>query len=85
MDAWEKESCRSTLRESRPSMKFSNFVALICSVIDFKTSSVHAIANQQGWKDVSMQDDVCDIVPRSKAKPFPGGSSGNTFLAKRGC
>jgi hypothetical protein len=33
MDAQEKEASRSTLRESRPSTKFPNFVALICSII----------------------------------------------------
>jgi hypothetical protein len=41
MDAQEQEEApRSTLRESRPSTKSPNFMALICSVIDSMTSSV---------------------------------------------
>jgi hypothetical protein len=32
-----------------------------------------------------MQDDVYDIVPKSEVEPVPGGSLGNTFLAKREC
>jgi hypothetical protein len=85
MDAQEQEASRSTLRERRPSTKFPNFVALICSIIDYETSSIQGATNQQGWRDASMQDDVCDIVPGSKGEPVPGGSSGNTFLAKREC
>jgi hypothetical protein len=85
MDAQEKEAPRSTLRESRPSTKFPNFMALICSIIDSMTSSIQGEADQQGWRDASEQDDVCDIVPGSKGEPVPGGSSRNTFLAKREC
>jgi hypothetical protein len=53
MDAQEKEAPRSTLRESRPSMKFPNFVALICSIIDYVTSSIQGETDQQGWRDAS--------------------------------
>jgi hypothetical protein len=86
MDAQEQEEApRSTLRESRPSTKFPNFMALICSVIDSVTSSIQGAADQQGWRDASVQDDVCDIVPGSEEEPVPGGSSRSTFLAKREC
>jgi hypothetical protein len=40
----EKEASRSTLRERKPMTEFSNFVALICSIIDFDTSSIHGVA-----------------------------------------
>jgi hypothetical protein len=40
MYAKEHEAYRNTLREIRPSTKFSNFMASICSVIDFVTSKV---------------------------------------------
>jgi hypothetical protein len=55
----------------------------MCSVIDFETSSVQGVVDQQGWRDASVQDDVCCIVPRSKGEPVLGGSSRSTFLAKR--
>jgi hypothetical protein len=32
-----------------------------------------------------MQADMYDIVPGLKREPVLGGSSGNTFLAKREC
>jgi hypothetical protein len=48
MDAQEQEASRSTLRESIPSMKFPNFVALICSIIDSVTSSIQEATDQQG-------------------------------------
>jgi hypothetical protein len=86
MDAQkDEEASRSTLRESRPSTKFPNFMALICSIIDFVTSSAQVVADQQGWRDVSVHDDVCDIVPGSEEEPIPGGSSRSTFLTKREC
>jgi hypothetical protein len=40
------------LRESGPSMKFPNFLALICSVINFVTSNIQGAVDQQGWRDV---------------------------------
>jgi hypothetical protein len=40
MDAQEQGAPRSTLRESRPSTKFPNFMALICSVINSMTSNI---------------------------------------------
>jgi hypothetical protein len=64
----EKEVYRITLRETIPSMKFSNFVVLICSVVNSETSSVQGAADQQGWRNANMQDDVCYIVPESEAK-----------------
>jgi hypothetical protein len=86
MDAQEQEEPpRSTLRECRPSTKFPNFTALICSVINSLTSSVKGAADQHGWRDASVQDDVCDIVPGSEGEPVPGGSLRSTFLAKREC
>jgi hypothetical protein len=54
MDAQEKEASRSTLRESIPLKKFSNFVALICSIIDSKTSSIKGEDDQQGWRNSIM-------------------------------
>jgi hypothetical protein len=54
MDAQEQEEApRSTLRESRPSMKFPNFMALICIVIDSITSSVQGEVDH-GWRDASV-------------------------------
>jgi hypothetical protein len=40
MYAKEHKAYRNTLREIKPSTKFSNFMASICSVIDFVTSKV---------------------------------------------
>jgi hypothetical protein len=86
MDAQEQEEApRSTLRESKPLTKFPNFMALICSIIDFVTSSVQGATDQQGWRNANVQDDVCDSVPRSEGEPVPSGSSRSTFLAKREC
>jgi hypothetical protein len=45
MDAQEKEYSRSTLRESRPSSNITNFMTLICSIINFKTSSIQGETN----------------------------------------
>jgi hypothetical protein len=85
IDAQEQESYRSTLRERRPSMKFLNFVALICSVINFETSNIQGETDQQGWRNANMYNDVCDIVLESETELVLGGSSGNSFLAKREC
>jgi hypothetical protein len=41
-----------------PSMKFPNFMELICNIIDFKTSSVQGAADQQYWWDSNEKDDV---------------------------
>jgi hypothetical protein len=79
MDAQEQvEAPRSTLRESKPSTKFPNFMALICYVIEEATV-------QQEQQDALVQDDVCDIVLGSEGEPVPGGSSRSTFLTKREC
>jgi hypothetical protein len=40
MDDQEQEAPRSTMRERISSTKFPNFMALICSVIDYETSNV---------------------------------------------
>jgi hypothetical protein len=86
MDAQEQEEApRSIDRESMPPKKCPYFKALMCSIIDSETSSVHGAADQQGWRDASVQDDVCDIVPRMEGEPVPGGFSRSTFLAKREC
>jgi hypothetical protein len=53
-------------------------MALICYVIE-------EAAIQQEQEDALVQDDVCDIVRGSKGELVPGGSSRNTFLAKRVC
>jgi hypothetical protein len=46
MNAQEQEAApRSTLRESRRSTKFPNFMALIRSVIDFVTSNVQGVVD----------------------------------------
>ena len=79
------ETPRSIVKESRPLKKCSYFRALICCIIDFETSSVQGAVDQQSWRDAIVQDDVCDIVPRSKAKPILGSSSKSTFLAKGEC
>jgi hypothetical protein len=86
MDVQEREEDpRSTDMESRPPKKCPYFRALMCSVIDSETSSVQGAAAQQGWRDSSVQDDVCNIVPGLEEEPVPGGSSRSTFLAKREC
>jgi hypothetical protein len=57
MDAKEQvEALKSALRESRHSMNFPNFRALICYVIEEATV-------QHEQQDALVQDDVCDIVP----------------------
>jgi hypothetical protein len=49
MDVQEQEEApRSTLRESMPSAKFPNFMALICSVIYSVTSSIQGATDQHG-------------------------------------
>jgi hypothetical protein len=62
MDSQEREVVIITLRERRHSTNFSNFVALICNIIDFETYIIQGVADQQGWRNASMWDDVCDIV-----------------------
>jgi hypothetical protein len=57
---------RSIFRESRPSMKFPNFVVLMSIIIDSESSSVHEATNQQGWWDAMVHDDVWKIVSRPK-------------------
>jgi hypothetical protein len=75
MDAQHQwEARRSTDSESRPSKKCQYFMALMCSVIDFETSSVQGVVDQQGWRDVNVQDDVCNIVPGSEGELVPCGS-----------
>jgi hypothetical protein len=48
MDAKEKETPRKKIRESRPSIKFPEFVALMCSIIDYVTSSIRGETDHQG-------------------------------------
>jgi hypothetical protein len=58
-DAQEKvEAPRSTFRESRPPKKFPNFMVLMSSIIDSKSSSVQEATDQQVWRDSMGQDDV---------------------------
>jgi hypothetical protein len=73
------------LREIIPSKKFSIFMELICSIIDSDNFTIQRVANQHGWRNPNIKDDVCDIVLELEAEPIPGGSSGNTFLTKREC
>jgi hypothetical protein len=40
MDSQEQDAPRSTLMEKRPLTEFSNFMALICSVINSVTSNI---------------------------------------------
>jgi hypothetical protein len=55
MDAQEHEEApRSTDRESRPPKKWLYFRALMCNVIDSKTSSVQGVVDQQGWRDANV-------------------------------
>jgi hypothetical protein len=68
-----------------PSTKFPNFMALICSIINYVNSSIHGVADQQGWRDSSEQDDVFDIVSGLDEEAILAGSSRNTFLTKREC
>jgi hypothetical protein len=76
------EAPRSTDRESRPPKKCPYFKALMCSIIDFETSSVQEAANQWGWREAIVQDDVCTIVPGLKGEPVPDSSLRSTFLAR---
>jgi len=56
MDAQEQEEApRSTLRERKPSMKFLNFRALTCYIIEEEIV-------QQEQQDALIHDDVCTIV-----------------------
>jgi hypothetical protein len=81
----QAEAPRSTIRESRPSRKFPNYMALMSSIIDVEPSNFEEVADQQVWHDVMVQDDVQDIVPRSKGQLIPSVSSRSTFIAKREC
>jgi hypothetical protein len=72
------EAPRSIVRESRPSKKLPNFMALMSNIIK-------EAANQQVYQDAMIEDDVWDIVPRQEGQPIPSGSSRSTFLAKRKC
>lgn len=86
MDAQEHvETPRSIIRERKPPKKCPYFRALICSIIDSKTSTVQGATDQQSWRDSIVQDNVCDIVLRSEGEPVPSGSSKSTFFAKREC
>jgi hypothetical protein len=69
------EAPRSTLRESRPSKKFSNYMELMSNNIDSKPLSAQEGANQRVWCDAMveeytsvMKNDVWDIVPRLEGK-----------------
>jgi hypothetical protein len=78
-DAQEQvEAPKNTFKESRPSKKFLNFMALMSNVIE-------EAVNQQVQQDALLQDDACDIVARQEGKTVPSGSSRSTFLAKREC
>ena len=64
----------STMRESKSLTKFSNFLALTCSIINSVTSSDQGVASQQGWRDANRYDDVCDNVLGSEGELVLGGS-----------
>ena len=89
MNAQEQEQApRSTVRESRPLTKFSNFLTLMCSlcrVIDSMSSSKQGATNQQGLRNANLHDDVSDSVPGSEGELVTNGSQRSTFLAKRDC
>jgi hypothetical protein len=76
------EAPSSTVRERRPPKKFPNYMALMSSIIDSKSSSVQEATDQQVWRN-AMEDDVWDIMPGSEGQPVPDGSSRSSFLAKR--
>jgi hypothetical protein len=44
---------RNIFRESKPSKKFPNFVALMSNIIDFESSSGHEAADQRVWWDAT--------------------------------
>jgi hypothetical protein len=68
------EAPRSVVRESKPLRKFSNYMALMSSIIDVEPSNFEEATNQQVWRDAMveytsiMRNDVWDIVPRPKGK-----------------
>jgi hypothetical protein len=69
------EAPRITLRESRPSKKFSNYMALMSNIIDSKPFSAQEGANQHVWCDAMveeytsvMKNDLWDIMPRLEGK-----------------
>jgi hypothetical protein len=69
------ETPRSTFRESRPSKKFPDFMALMSSILDSKPSTFQEATDQQVWWDAMvekytsiMKNDVLDIMPRLEGK-----------------
>jgi hypothetical protein len=73
------EAPRSTFRESRPPRRFSSYMALMSSIIDYEPTSVEEAADQQVWRDAMMEEyhsimknDVWDIVPRPEGKSVVG-------------
>jgi hypothetical protein len=63
------EAPKSTFKESRPSRKFPNYLALLSSIINVEPSSFEEAADQQVWRDAMVEDynsivknDVWDIV-----------------------
>jgi hypothetical protein len=79
------EAPRNTFRESKPSKKFPNYMVLMSSIIDSKSSSFQEATDQHVWRNSMMKDDVWDIVPGPEGKLVLGGSSRSSFLAKREC
>jgi hypothetical protein len=69
------EAPRITLRDSTPSTKFPDYMALMSNIIDSEPSSFQEAANQQVWQDAMvegytsiMKNDVWDIVLRLEGK-----------------
>jgi hypothetical protein len=73
------EALRSTFRESRPSKKFRDYMALMSNIIDFKPSSCQEATSQQIWQDAMVEkytsivkNDVWKTMPRLEGKSVVG-------------
>ncbi|XP_059067683.1 uncharacterized protein LOC131858460 [Cryptomeria japonica] len=62
-----------TFKKSKRPQKFSNYVAMMCNIIETEPSNTKNAISQQAWKQAMdekyksiIQNDVWDIVPRTK-------------------
>lgn len=66
---------KKRVRESRPLERFSSYVALVASIVEFKPSSYEEAARQQVWREAMVEEyssitknDVWELVPRPEGK-----------------
>jgi hypothetical protein len=52
------EAPMSTFKESRPSKKFLNYMALLNCLINPKATNFEEATNQQVWRDAIVKDNV---------------------------